>query len=184
MRFACGIIFLAVGLSFAGVDGPSELTFNDLNGVPHRPLDPGDRSASVLIFYWHDCPISNSYAPELNRIFASRTNFAFYIVQNDPQLSSLAAKEHARQFDLHIPVLLDPSHRLVKLARATVTPEAVVLGKNAQVLYCGRIDNLFVAIGKKRSTATEHDLLDALDDIAAGRSVRKPETKAIGCLIQ
>ena len=138
----------------------------------------------MLIFYWHDCPISNGYAPELNRISASRTNFAFYIVQTDPELTATIAKEHARQYDLHLPVLLDPKHRLVKSAKATVTPEVVVLGKDAQVLYRGRIDNLFAAIGKKRAAATEHDLLDALDAIAAGKPVKKIETKAIGCSIQ
>lgn len=184
MRLACAILFLAAGLCFAGDDRPSELTFKDLNGRSHRPLEPGGKLASVLIFYWHDCPISNGYAPELNRIFASQTNFAFYVVQTDLQLSPLAATEHARQYDLRPPVLLDPQHQLVKLTKATVTPEAVILGTNAQVLYRGRIDNLFAAIGKKRSAATEHDLLDALDDLTAGRPVRKPETKAVGCLIQ
>jgi len=184
MRFACAIFFLAAGLGLAGSDRPSELSFKDLNGVSHRPLVRGDKLASVLIFYWHDCPISNGYAPELNRIFSNRTNFAFYLVQTDRQLSSPAAKEHARQYELRMPILLDSQHQLVKLAKATATPEAVVLGKDLQVLYRGRIDNLVAALGKKRSTATEHDLLDALDDITAGRPVRKPETKAIGCLIQ
>lgn len=184
MRFAYAIFLLTAGLCFAGNDSPSELTFNDLNGISHRPLDPGDKLASVLIFYWQDCPISNGYAPELNRIVASRTNFAFYLVQVDPELTPAHAKEHARQYDLHPPILLDPEHRLVKLVKARMTPEAVVLGKDAQVLYRGRIDNLYAALGKKRSTATEHDLLEALDDIAAGKLVRKSETKAIGCLIQ
>lgn len=184
MRFACAILFLATGLCFAGVDQPSDPTFNDLKGIAHRPLNPGDKLASVLIFYWQDCPISNGYAPELNRISASRTNFVFYIVQTDPELTPAIAKEHARQYNLQLPVLLDPKHQLVKTAKATVTPEVVVLGTNAQVLYRGRIDNLFAAIGKKRAATTEHDLLDALDDVAAGRPVRKPETKAVGCLIQ
>jgi hypothetical protein len=59
-----------------------------------------------------------------------------------------------------------------------------VLGKKGQILYRGRIDDLYVALGKKRAAVTERNLRDALDALAAGKAVRKSETKAIGCLIQ
>ena len=74
--------------------------------------------------------------------------------------------------------------RLVKLEQATVTPEAVVLGKGGEVLYRGRIDDNYLAFGKKRSAARQHDLSDALDAIAAGQTVKEKETQAIGCVIQ
>ena len=184
MQSVCAILCLAAGLCLASPERSSGLVFRDLDDIPRRPYDPADKLASVLFFYSHDCPISNGYAPEINRICAGRDNFAFYIVQVDPALSRALAKDHARKFDLHPPVLLDPKHQLVKLAKATVTPEAVVLGKKGQVLYRGRIDNLYAALGKKRAAATEHDLLNALDAITAGKPVKKSETKAIGCLIQ
>lgn len=184
MRFFCAILCLAAGLCLAGAGGSSGLIFNDLEGVERHPLDPADKAASILIFFWHDCPISNGYAPEINRICASHTNFAFYIVQVDPDLTPTAAKKHAGEYDLHAPVLLDPQHRLVRLAKATVTPEVVALGKGGKVLYRGRIDDLCAAPGKKRATATQHDLLDALHEIAAGHTVTRKKTQAIGCLIQ
>src|SRR5436189_6241021 len=129
MRVVCASLCFAAGLSVAVPAGWSGLTFNDLDGVSRHPLEPGGKVASVLFFYWHDCPICNSYAPEINRICASYTNFAFYIVQIDPDLTTAAAKEHAKEYALRAPVLLDPEHRLVKLAKATTTPEAVALGK-------------------------------------------------------
>lgn len=184
MRILCIIFCLAGGLCLAGPGAASEFIFNDLDNVPRRPLEPGGKVASVLIFYWQDCPVSNGYAPELNRIAASHTNFAFYIVQVDPELTPAAAREHARKFDLHPPVLLDPQHRLVKFAKATVTPETVVIGRNGQILYRGRIDNRYAALEKMRATATEHDLIEMLDTLAAGKPLKKTEIKAIGCLIQ
>ena len=108
MRIICAIFCFAAGLCLAGPGESSGLVFNDLEGVPRRPLDPAEKVATVLFFYCQDCPISNSYAPEINRICASHTNFAFYIVQVDPDLTPAAAKEHAREYDLHAPVLLDP----------------------------------------------------------------------------
>ena len=184
MRIVCAIICFAAGLSIAGLGESSGPVFDDLEGVPRHPLDPAEKVASVLFFYCQDCPISNSYAPEINRICASHTNFAFYIVQVDSELTPAAARAHAREYDLRAPVLLDTQHRLVKLAKATVTPEAAVLGKNGQLLYRGRIDDLYAALGRKRGTATQHDLRAALDTITAGKKVKPRETKAVGCLIQ
>lgn len=183
MRIIRAILFVAAGLCLAGAGESSQVAFTDLAGVAHHPLDPADKAASVLIFFWHDCPISNGYAPEINRICASHPNFAFYIVQVDPDLTPAAAQKHASEYDLRAPVLLDPQHRLVKLARATVTPEAVVFGKSGQVLYRGRIDDVYAAPGKKRASATRRDLRDALDQIAAGQRVKIKATKAVGCLI-
>ena len=184
MRIICAIFCFAAGLCFAGPGESSVLALNDLDGVSRHPLEPAEKSASVLIFYGHDCPISNGYAPEINRICASHTNFAFYIVQVDTDLTPTAAKEHAKEYDLHAPVLLDPQHRLVKLLKPTVTPEVVVLGKKGETLYRGRIDDRNTDLGKHRGTATQHDLIEALDAIAAGLPVKQKETKAIGCLIQ
>jgi mono/diheme cytochrome c family protein len=160
--------------------GPAE--FADLSGAVHRPLEAGTNTGSVLIFYWHDCPICNSYAPEINRLSEHYTNFAFYIVQVDPDLTPAAARDHARQFDLRPPVLLDGRHRLVRLAKATVAPEAVVFGKDGNVAYRGRIDNLYADLNKRRPEATEHDLRAALDAIAAGRPVTS-QPPPMGCLI-
>jgi hypothetical protein len=177
-------ISLMAALFLVQTQPASELIYTDLEDVERRPMDPSDKTGSVLIFYWQDCPISNSYAPELNRIAADHTNFAFYIVQVDPDLTRATAKEHALKFDLREPVLLDPHHQLVKLVHATVAPEAVVISKDGRVAYRGRIDNNFAALQKKRARATQHDLIDAMDSVAAGKTPTRADTTAIGCLIQ
>ena len=184
MRSLCAIFGFIASVCLAAPDRLPDVVFRNLADMPCHPLEPAEKDASVLVFFWQDCPVSNGYAPELNRIAASHTNCAFYIVQVDPELTPAAAREHAKQYHISMPVLLDPKHQLVKLARATVTPEAVVFGKNGDVLYRGRIDDNYAAFGKKRASARQHDLVDALDAIATGQPVRLKETKAIGCLIQ
>jgi mono/diheme cytochrome c family protein len=174
------LLLLCGGATSRVEAGPVE--FSDLSGAIQHPLQAGTKSGSVLIFYWHDCPICNSYAPEINRISARYTNFAFYIVQVDPDLTPAAAKVHARQYSLQPPVLLDGRHRLVRLAQATIAPEAVVFARDGSVAYRGRIDNLYASLNKRRAEATEHDLRDALDAIAAGRPVTR-QPPAEGCAI-
>jgi mono/diheme cytochrome c family protein len=173
---------LALGAGVASRAQAGSMEFADLSGTIQHPLEVGTNAGSVLIFYWHDCPICNSYAPEINRLSAHYTNFAFYIVQVDPDLTPDAARVHARQFDLHPPILLDRRHVLVRLAKASVAPEAVVFGKAGDVLYRGRIDNLYAGLNQRRAEATEHDLRAALDAIAAGRLVTN-QPPAVGCLI-
>lgn len=52
------------------------------------------------------------------------------------------------------------------------------------VRYRGRIDNLYINIGRTRQQVTSHDLTDALDAVLAGRPVKQPTTEALGCYIE
>jgi len=162
--------------------GEASVEFTDLSGAVRHPLEPGEKRGSVLIFYWHDCPICNSYVPEMNRLCSNFPNFAFYTVEVDPDWTVAKARAHAQDFGLRAPVLLDGQHRLVSLAQAKVAPEAVVFGDNRTILYRGRIDNYYASLNQRRSTATEHDLLEALDAIAAGKKV-PDEPPPVGCFI-
>lgn len=141
--------------------------------------------AVVLLFIAHDCPISNSYAPEIKRLCAHYTpdKIAFYLVYSEPDLSPAAAKQHAHEYGYTCPLILDPKHRLVHKAGATVTPEAAVFSSKGKLLYRGRIDDLYYGYSQRRFAVTEHDLRDALDAVLSGKPVPKSRTQAIGCFI-
>jgi thiol-disulfide isomerase/thioredoxin len=157
----------------------------DVGGEVRRPLELAGAKAAVVIFISADCPICNGYAPEINRICAEYEpkHVAFYLVHCDPALSAEDAKKHAKEFGFTCPVLMDQRRELADRVGATMTPEAAVIGADGVVLYRGRIDDLYVALGKKRFEATTHDLRAALDAVLAGRKVPTPRTTAIGCAI-
>ena len=160
-------------------------TFVDVDGRTHRPADETDTKAIALVFILTDCPIANSYQPALNRLydaFGSR-GVALFLIHADPAVTAEQAREHARQFEIRSPVVLDPEHRWVKQAGATVTPEATVFSPTGEVLYRGRIDDQYVGVGQRRTQVTSHDLEDALTAILAGRPVPQPRTEAVGCFI-
>jgi hypothetical protein len=77
----------------------------------------------------------------------------------------------------------DPDHVLVRLASATITPEAAVVDPRGRVVYHGRIDDRFANLGVDRQTATEHTLEDALAATLLGNPVRRPVAPAVGCFI-
>jgi hypothetical protein len=141
--------------------------------------------ASVLIFVSADCPVSNRYAPEIQRLYGefAPKGFRFTLVYPNPSDDVAVIARHTKEYGLPITVERDPAHALVKKAQATVTPEVVVFDSKDRVVYRGRIDDRFVELGRERPAATRQDLRNALNAVLAGRPVNPANTQAVGCFI-
>jgi hypothetical protein len=141
--------------------------------------------AAVLIFVSADCPVSNRYAPEIQRLYKefSPKGIRFTLVYPNPSDDIEVIAKHLSDYGLPSITERDPTHLLVKKARATVTPEAVVLDNTDRIIYRGRIDDRFVELGRERPAATRHDLRNALDAVLAGKAVSPAQTQAVGCFI-
>ena len=147
---------------------------------------PSQGHWSVLLFVGTDCPVSNHYAPEIRRICAQYqpAGAQCTLVYSERQATAAQVRRHLAEFGFAIPAVVDAGQALATRAGATVTPQAVVYAPDGAPAYSGRIDNLYAALGRQRQAATEHDLRNALDDLAARREVRTPRTQAIGCYIE
>lgn len=138
---------------------------------------------TVYVFTTTDCPISNRYAPEIQRLAGKFTGTAkFVLVYPVPADSPAMISEHKKKFAYAIESIRDPDQKLVKMTGVSVTPEVAVM-KGSQLLYRGRIDDRYVDLGKDRQTATRHDLEDVLTAVVAGRPIAVKETQAIGCIL-
>ena len=173
-------------LAAAAAAGPSlQFNLHDAEGALHTQDEWSRASAIVIFFVTTDCPLSNGYAPEMNRIEQAYTprGVRVYAVQGDTTIADAEVRRHAHDFAYRFPVLLDPQLTLSHHTGATTTPEVAVLSAQGDVLYLGRIDNRVEDFGKTRPQATEFDLRDALEAVLAGRPVPHPRTHAIGCAI-
>jgi peroxiredoxin len=162
-----------------------EFRLRDTTGIEHSFAEWQSHPAIVLFFVTTDCPVANSYVPEMNRIreaYASR-GVLFFAVQAEAAVPQADVIRYAVEYGYRFPLLLDPAQVLVRLAGATVTPQAAVLSRAGKVLYLGRIDNRVADFGQVRFHATESDLREALDAILAGKPAPHPFTKSIGCAI-
>ena len=157
----------------------------DTAGAWHDAAEWRGSKAVVLFFVSIDCPISNSYAPEMQRISTryARQGVVFYAVQPDPSRALDDVKKYAADFGYPFPMLLDTEQKLTRATRATIMPQVVVLTPQGDVRYSGRIDDRYIAIGKSRLQATQLDLRDALDAILAGKPAPRGKTQAVGCVI-
>jgi len=179
---ADGRALLLAGLCACGVQSPA---LHDLDGQLHRPLAVEEAAAHVLLFITVDCPIANGYAPTIKELAGEfePLGVSFFLVHVDPDVDAARAREHAADFGYDLPVLLDPGHLLVGHLGATITPEAAVLTARGGLVYRGRVDDWYAALGKKRRQPTTYDLREALRSCLAGSPVPVARTKAVGCMI-
>lgn len=141
---------------------------------------------TVDLFVATDCPIANGYAPEIERLHLAyrEKGVAFRLVFPDRDLAEDEVRRHLADYGITAPFVIDRDHALVKRAKATTTPEAVLFDRTGGILYRGRIDNRYSDLGDRRGTVTELYLRDALDAVLSGKKPPVPETVPIGCLIE
>ena len=162
-----------------------QFQLRDTQGVNHAPSEWAAHKAVLLYFITVDCPVGNSYVPELNRLreaYAAR-GIAFYGVQADPTVAQATVAKYASDYRYTFPLLLDPSQILVRHVDATVTPQVAVLSPEGRLLYLGPVDNRVEDFGKQRPNATQNYVRDALDAVLSGKPVTVASHKSIGCAI-
>jgi hypothetical protein len=150
--------------------GPVKIfALKDLDGREHTAAEWKDCQAVVLFAIAPDCPISREYAAEMARLarqYGPR-KIAFFGIDSGAGVSASSSRWRAMAWDLPFPILLDPAQSIARQADVRLTPEAVVLLPDGQVLYRGRIDDRYAADGQKQPQPQEHDLEGALEAILA-----------------
>jgi hypothetical protein len=166
-----------------------------LDGRPVDPFQarPGAVSPRALVFVFVDpeCPVSNRYVPELNRLHAryARREIAMTVVYSSAaDLETLRA--HHSTYGLLVPALVDARRGLADSAGVTITPEAVVYEASGApaggwtLVYRGRIDDRAAGVGLWRPVPSVSDLADVLQRIDRGEALAYRETRAVGCFLR
>ena len=151
-----------------------------------RDLFAPTGAANVLVFVASDCPISNGYAPEIQRLCHDyrKKGVACTVVYEDASIDDAGVRAHREAYGYtDIPVVVDTRHEIAARAKVSVTPQVAVVGAGGAVKYRGRIDNKYEKLGQPRRVITAHDLREAIDAVLDGRPVARPETQAVGCSI-
>ena len=158
----------------------------DLIGKPADPLAANPGQLHVFVFTRTDCPVANSYAPEVQRLADLYRDHRvdFQLVYCDPDETSAMIKNHLAEYLYRVPALRDPSREFARRCGVKVTPEVAVMRADGTLAYRGRIDDRYADFGKSRRAATKHDLARAIDCAIAGREVPAAEGSAVGCFIE
>jgi peroxiredoxin len=92
------------------------------------------------------------------------------------------SKAGAKGFNMENPVLVDESGTVGKAYGATNTPHVFVIDPKGVLQYRGAIDNSPDGEGQSpQGGKLVNYVAAAIDDLAANRAVKTPDTKAYGC---
>jgi hypothetical protein len=157
----------------------------DIAGRPFTPFAPAG-PLRVLFFVSSDCPVSNGYAPDIQRLcreYAPR-GVKCSLAYEDVDIDAAAVRAHLEEYRYQgMIAAIDRDRAFARRARASVTPEAVLVDSKGEIRYRGRIDNRYIDFGKPRRVVTAFDLRDAIEAVLAGKPAPHPETPAVGCYI-
>ena len=184
-------VALAIQLFSSTIEGQAQQPHMDwklidIDGQQHVPFEDPTTRAVVLVFISTDCPIANAYQPKLAKLAKEYVSLGvrWFMVHPAPSTTRARAAEHAKQFGIEVPIVVDQDQSIARSIGARVTPEVhVFVNAKENAVYQGRIDDLYAAYGKKRVAATTHELADALKAIVDGQPISVTNTEAVGCFI-
>ena len=139
----------------------------------------------MYVFVAEECPISIYMARPLREaVDRMGEGVAFYAVFPSSNSTEESADEFLSSYDLKdFRILLDTDQQFTRKVGATVTPEVVILDREDEILYRGRISNAYSKPGRMRHGKRINDLVTMLRRIKAGEVIDPPWLPAVGCFI-
>ena len=153
----------------------------DAGGVEHSLKSLTGKNGAVLIFIATRCPVSNAYNDRMEALAQDYKAKGINVIGINSNVTEPASevKSHAAEKHLTFTILKDDGNKIADRFGATKTPEAYAIDANNKLVYHGRIDN-----AQNTANITANDLLDALNEMIAGRQVSKTGGAAFGCSIK
>ena len=153
----------------------------DAGGKEHSLKSLMGAKGTVILFVATKCPVSNNYNERMEKLARDYKAKGINVIGINSNNTEPAAeiKAHATERGLTFPILKDEGNKIADRFGATKTPEAYVLDANLKLVYHGRIDN-----SQKIEGITSNDLRDALEELAAGKTISKTGAAAFGCTIK
>ena len=190
LMLALGCLLAAPSLAAAATPGAGDrvdligVRVTDVAGQHHRiGVSGGKVQPAVLVFLDTACPVATRYVPALNALHeeARAQGVSLYGVLSNPAIGWREGAAFADGFNIAFPLILDSAGDLALRLGPRVTSEAFVISAGDRLLYRGRIDDRFAAIGRLRTRIGAHDLRGVIEAVAGGGGMEPYETEAIGC---
>lgn len=141
----------------------------------------------LFLFLSPDCPLCQSYVPEINMLYDvyGSKGISIYAVFPGKFVSRDSVNTFISHYGLKTHrIVMDSMYSWTEKFKATVTPEAFLVNSRCEIVYRGRIDDKAYETGRKKLIAGTHELLDAVNSLDKGETIRVDSTRAVGCLIE
>jgi peroxiredoxin len=190
-----GILTPSPALAAASAKVGSAAPTFTLTATTAATVSLADQRGKLVILEWtnHDCPYVRKHYDTSNMQGLQKETTAqgvvwLTLISSAPGTQGYVTPKQADEFTATrhaspTAVLLDPTGAVGKSYGATNTPHMYIIDKTGTLIYAGAIDD--------RPTTRRGDVQGAqnyvraaLEDVAAGRAVKIPVTRAYGCTVK
>jgi hypothetical protein len=172
------IIVLALSLSASAAPQTKTLEGNNLLMGGKVEVNASGKKGMVVIFLSAKCPCSNSHNIEIRDLAETYKEFNFVAVHSNVDEGKELSKPYFEKAAFPFPVIEDEKAQIADKLQALKTPHAYIFSSSGDALYQGGVSN-----SKDCAKADRKFLREALEDLHAGKSVRTPEGRTLGCSI-
>jgi hypothetical protein len=142
----------------------------------------------LVAFICNHCPFVKHILPELVRVSHAAIDQGFAVVavnSNDeetyPQDGPKEMRKLAQLEGWRFPFVFDATQEVARAFHAACTPDLFLFDADAKLAYRGQFDDSRPSNGKPVTGAS---LVDAFEELAAGRQPAKDQQPSIGCNIK
>lgn len=161
----------------------TDARFTDLAGRSFQLTAPGANArGTIVLFRDAECPVAQRYSPRMAELEKRYMPRGWQVVHIDvTPHSARESRADLAKYGLSGRLVLDSARRVVGALRATSSAEAFVIDARGTLRYRGAIDDQY-GIGFHRDKVEHTWLVDAIEQVDAGRDVATPRTDASGCM--
>lgn len=173
-----------------GIGDAAPMTTVKMQGIDNKEYsiaDVADENGVLVIFSCNTCPFVIAWEDRYNEVAAAaaKHNIGVIVLNSNEAKrngadSKDAMKSHAEEVGYDgFPYVVDENHQLADAFGATRTPDIFLFDGDMQLVYKGAIDD-----SGGRGTMKEDYLINAMNNLVAGKPINPSHTKAIGCSIK
>jgi len=166
-----------------------------IDATTGKSVSLADQRGKLVVLEWtnHDCPYVRKHYETGNMQTLQKETTAqgvvwLTVISSSPGTQGYVTAKQADELTTSrkaspTSVLLDPTGVAGKAYGATNTPHMYLIDKNGLLVYAGAIDDR-PTTRRADVQGAQNYVREALEDVAAGRAVRTPVTRAYGCTVK
>ncbi|HEV7404289.1 MAG TPA: redoxin domain-containing protein [Chthoniobacteraceae bacterium] len=162
-----------------------DLRLTDLNGRTLPLFQALGRNGAVIAFTGTTCPVSKRYAPGLARLEVLLRGKGIALVVVDPFASDAPGELRSTMKDLGVtsPVVHDRAGAVVRALQGGSSSEVFLIDATRTLRYRGAQDDQY-GLNYSQDAPKHTYLLDAVEEMLAGRKVSIAAVSAPGCELE
>jgi peroxiredoxin len=159
----------------------------DTNGTIHssdRLIGP---KGLLVVFTCNHCPYARAVWPRMVTLAIHAKNLGINTVGINPNIhpdypedAPDVMKEKIKEWGISFPYLIDEPQNVAREYKAQCTPDIYLFDGKKKLVYHGRIDDNW----QDESKVTRKELKEAIDNLAAGKSINSKQVPSMGCSIK